>query len=118
MFNSRFFGPFVVVFLTLFIYAQDVYAGNCSCKIQKNVAGTIQKIRLDISRIYIWDEDAGRVWNFFVHSNALKNFKEGERVHVYYESLGLPALSIKKMTPLEFDSEKQNQGYLFKSPSS
>src|SRR3989338_6582861 len=105
--------------LFLFFSFNSVYAASCigdDCRPHKNIVGTIQKIRLDISRIFVLDEDTDRVWDFFAHSNLLKRFKEGERVRIYYVSIRLPVVSIKKMTPLKASGGNQNQGFIFKSP--
>ena len=116
MFYKKSFNVCFYVFLALWMTSYQAHAADCisnHCRPYKNIVGTVQKIRLDISRIFILDEDTKRVWDFFVHSNLLRNFKEGDRVRIYYESIRLPAVSIKKMTPVEYDEKTQNEGILY-----
>jgi len=81
----------------------------------KNIVGTVQKVRPDLCRLYVIEENTQQVWDFFVHSSILEKFKEGERVRVYFESLKLPATSVQKMTPVKYHKQSQNQGYLHRS---
>ncbi len=79
-----------------------------------NVVGTVEEVNAEISRLYIIEEGTSERWDFFVHPNILKDFKKGDYVRVYFGSLKLPAISVKKMTPLEYQAQGQNKGYLYK----
>ena len=93
------------------------YANNRFCEdgcSTKAVMGKVEKIALDINRLYVIDDFTKESYDFFVHDNVLKNLKVGDYVRVYYQSLQLPALHVEKMTPADFNTQTQNKGYLHK----
>ncbi len=51
----------------------------------------------------------------FVYMFGTGGFEKGERVRVYYQVGSNIAQSIKKMTPVEYNQDGQNAGFLFKA---
>ena len=46
--------------------------------------------------------------------NDLERFHKGDEVRIYYRMADDVIENMKKMTPVEYKKEEQNQGYLFK----
>ena len=76
--------------------------------------GEVYDIRKEINRLYIIEDHTRAKWDFFVHTRVLDSLNKGDRVRVYYQSPRLSVISVKKMTPVEYKEEGQNQGYILK----
>ena len=87
----------VLLFFCPAVSPADCLCGDCSTK---SVTGEVQKVDLDINRLYVKDEITKEGMDFFVDENTLKPLNRGDRVRVYYECPQLPAISVKTMTPV------------------
>jgi len=77
---------------------------------------TGEVVRIESTWIYVKDEQSIETVCFFVHKERLKKFHVGDRVRVHYQRAGGQALSIQRMTPVEYEAGKKNAGYLFGQP--
>ncbi|HLF17770.1 MAG TPA: hypothetical protein VI749_02635 [Candidatus Omnitrophota bacterium] len=80
-----------------------------------NLRGFIVEIDQAEHILVIEDELTRIRHRFYVHYKNIDRFQGGDEVRVYYRSGSYEALSITKMTPVEYIEEKQNKGYLLKS---
>ena len=76
------------------------------------IVGRVYK--MDADRLYMIEDHTEEKLDFFIHPNASKDFKPGDRVRVYFKSALLPPTKIKKLKPVPYIKEKQNAGYLLR----
>lgn len=98
------------------IWAQGACAGSCCSRAYRvnSVLGEVYDIRKEINRLYVIEDNTRAEWDFFVHTGVLDSLNKGDRVRVYFQSPRMPVVSVKKMTPVEYKEDGQNQGYLYK----
>lgn len=110
-------GTIMLAMVIAVLVTAQAWAGSCTherCRV-KNVTGEVYNIRKDFNRLYIIDETTREKWDFFVHTDVLDSLNNGDRVRVYYQSPRLPVTSVQKMTPVEYNEQGQNAGYIYKA---
>ncbi len=102
----------IMIYIALICPAQagiDFHAPRARSAV---MTGLIEKIGKNF--IEILDEDDGLIKRVtFLSAN--KDFKVGERVRVYYNTRFTLAEMIKKMTPVQYQEQGQNAGYIYKA---
>ncbi len=91
--------------------ADEGRINDCS---PKSIMGKVSQIKERSNRLYVIDNLTEREWDFFVHDNVFKSVKTGDYVRVYFNCPRFPALSVQKMTQVEYAPEGKNKGYLLK----
>lgn len=77
-----------------------------------STTGTIIKVRRN--RVVIEEDGSYARLKFYYMKRDIGRFKAGDRVRVYYGDFQKPAISIKRLTKLEYNASGQNLGYIWK----
>lgn len=107
----------LVLLVLFFCWPQSGSAdSNSSFSQERTRYITGEVVRIENTWIYVKDEQSIETMRFFVHEERLKKFQVGDRVRVHYRRAGGPAISIQRMTPVEYEAGQKNAGYLFGQP--
>jgi len=76
----------------------------------QGTTGTITAIKRN--RIVILEDSTHLKKSFLYMRRDIDQFHSGERVRIYFRNRYSPVISVKKMTLLKYNKEKQNLGYI------
>lgn len=80
-----------------------------------NIRGTLVDINYKHHNLTIEEEFTKLTRRFYVPFKPIDQLKLGDEVRVYYRPGTHEAISVKKMTPVEYKKDGQNKGYLLRS---
>ena len=80
-----------------------------------SLRGRLAAINHQHRTITIEEEFTKLTRTFYVPWNKIDHLKAGDEVRVYSYSGHYEALSVQKMTPVEYRQEDQNKGYLLRA---
>ena len=80
-----------------------------------DLRGVLVDINYKYNNLTVEDESSKLSRRFYVPFKRIDELKVGDEVRVYYRPGTQEAISVKKMTPVEYIKEGQNKGYLLRS---
>ena len=101
---------FLVTFLLACVTTAEASLPFSFVSYKQDVVGQI--VKLKTTWVHVKDERSVDTYRFFAHTNRLKGLQVGDRVRVYFYLNKSNLISIKKMTGLKYNQEKQNLGYI------
>lgn len=105
-----------IILFSVFITDTSL-AWDCMGKNKKqNMVAVVDRISANQTWLHVTDERTRNKQSFFAARGRLKTLKTGDRVRIYYYCGSHTLLSLKKMTPVEFDAETSNRGYIQGAP--
>ncbi len=109
---------FLILGMMTLIHPQPAKAANECIRINKkeSMIAVVERINRQQTWLYVINEQTGRPERFYAPRGYLKELEPGDRVRIYYICGSQTLLSVRHMTPVEFDAEASNRGYIMGGP--
>ena len=103
---------FLIIILAVIMPGRAVGAFNAAGEATalQDTTGTITAIKRN--RIVILEDGTHLKRSFLYMRRDIDQFLSGERVRIYFRNRYSTVISVKKMTVLKYNKEKQNLGYI------
>lgn len=81
------------------------------------VVGRVTGLKPGSNTLYVLAKNPPVTYRFVVHNRTLAQLKEGACVRVYWEGNNNLAVSVKTLTPVNYDPNGRNGGFVSHSPA-